>query len=456
MARLSPLFVSLLIAILSLGVADHHGRTKPAAPPISVKPGAPPVSAKPAISPFALSRLASSQADLGFQLFHKLGEASPGQNVLFSPLTTSAALMMLLAGTAHQTETQLTNALRLQFLRDPNPQASFQALVSKLHHDHDSTNIAARIFTAKDAKIKQQFLDAVEKYHKAKPQNLIGNVKEDVALINKWVAEKTEGHIPDLIKELPADLQLFIVSAIFFKGKWLNPFQVESTSPRPFHLSPTNETQVPTMFASDYPVKKGRHPSLPVTVAQIQFQGNTSLLLFVPDAVSTNLSALESSLSSQLVTTLVEETLVQKKINLQLPLISLDVESDLKQTLTDIGLGDLFNAPDLSKISDTPIRVSKVIHRATMTLNEEGVKAAAATGIMISLTSARLPEELKVDRPFVFLIRDDETGALLFAGRVTNPPPVPEKKKKHGDTSSSEEHGKEGKRGKKEGKKHHH
>ncbi|XP_032836263.2 pigment epithelium-derived factor [Petromyzon marinus] len=449
MARLSPLFVSLLVTILSLGFADHHGHTKP---------GAPPVSAKPAISPFVVSRLAGSQGDFGFQFFHKLGEASPGQNVLFSPLTTSAALMMLLAGSGDKTETQLTNALRLQFLRDPNPQASFQALVSKLHHGRDSTNIAARIFTAKHATIKQQFLDAVEKYYKAKPQKLIGNMKEDVALINKWVAEKTEGHIPDFVKELPEELQLFIVSAIFFKGKWLKPFQVESTSPRPFHLSPSNETQVPTMFASGYPIKKGRHPSLPVTVAQIQFQGNTSLLLFVPDAVSTNLSALESSLSSQLVTTLVEETLVQKKIDLYLPLISLDVESNLEQTLTDIGLGDLFKTPDLSKISDIPLRVSKVIHRATMTLNEEGVKATAATGIMISLMSVQHSEELKVDRPFVFLIRDDETGALLFVGRVTSPPPVPEKKKKekHGDSSSSEEHGGEGKHGKKDGKKHHH
>ncbi|XP_078451550.1 pigment epithelium-derived factor-like [Lampetra planeri] len=369
---------------------------------------------------FAMTRLAMSQANFGFDLYRAVAQESPGENIFMSPLTTSLVLAMLTAGAHGTTEQALSRALYFSHLRNPNVHSTFCDLIQKITSGKSVSKMAARIFAARNIKIKKEFLDVVEQNYHAKPENLHGPEEKDLKRINSWVEEKTDGKIKDFLQELPSNLRMLLLSAIYFKGKWEQQFYKDNTSPVWFHVNEENKTMVDMMYDSIYPVKAGRHPYLPYKVAQLEFQGDKNMLIFLPDEVTTNLTALEQSLSSDLLLNLTESQLKSGNRIVYLPRLRLKMKKDLSTALNHLGLDDLFMAPDFHKISEEPLIVSAVTHVATMDLTEEGAEAAAVTGVFLSRTNPIYPV-FKVDRPFLFLIRDTSTGTVLFLGRVMDP-----------------------------------
>uniref|UniRef100_A0A8C4Q237 Serpin domain-containing protein n=1 Tax=Eptatretus burgeri TaxID=7764 RepID=A0A8C4Q237_EPTBU len=369
--------------------------------------------------------LAMTQANFGFDLYRGIASKRPGENLFMSPLTTSVALSMLSIGAGKRTKDLLSTVLHLTEAKSSNVHSTFKHLIEEIKEGDDSAQVASRIFVKKGTDLKEEFTKMLNKYYDARPETLLGIVEKDLYRINKWVEDKTEGNIKELLKSLPENLSLIILSAIHFKGEWKYQFDTKHTTPQLFHQNTENASQVPMMFHKRYSVKLGYLHSqdqemLNCMILQIFFKHGKSLVIFLPDEITTNLTALESILTAKLVNDQIQNNLMKTEIRLYLPKFKLESQQDLVPSLSELGLGELFTSADLHKISDEPLVVSAVKHRAAIEIAEEGAEASAAT-VVIHTRSGLSVTEVRVDRPFLFLIRDDTNKAVLFIGRYMLP-----------------------------------
>ncbi|NXR97822.1 A2AP protein, partial [Oxylabes madagascariensis] len=201
-----------------------------------------------------------------------------------------------------------------------------------------------------------------------------------------------------------------------FTGFWRNKFNASFTGPDVFHID--NEFVVPVemMKAHQYPLSWFTLESQDIQVAKFPFKSNVSFVVIVPNQNSQNTShVLENFPYKELCRLFPREVPTTVKI----PKIKLDYRLELNRVLSQMGLQELFTSPNLQKITEEPLFVSSVQHQATLELKEDGVEASAATSVMLS----RSVSAFSLDRPFVFIIFEDETGIPLFIGSVQNPSP---------------------------------
>jgi serpin B len=247
--------------------------------------------------------------------------------------------------------------------------------------------------------------------------------------INAWVESQTEDRIQDLIPPGVVDAltRLVIANAVYFKASWLYPFEPSLTTEMPFTLLDGTRVNVPMMGAGmsaalPYAVGEGYQ-----AVALPYLGGNTQMLLIVPDAGQ--FAAFEARLNADLFRS-ITTALAPTEAVLNMPRFEFAYELSLKATLQAMGLTDAFDSDraDFSRMYDaaaTPDRlyISDALHKAFIKVDEAGTEAAAATAIVIGVTSAPIepPLQILIDRPFYFAIQDTRTDTLLFMGRVLNP-----------------------------------
>jgi serpin B len=244
--------------------------------------------------------------------------------------------------------------------------------------------------------------------------------------INHWVSEHTAGRIPSLLDpNVPLkDMGLVLTNAIYFKAHWTSPFEKSSTAGRSFYLTPTHEIRVPTMFRSGH--ESYTHAD-GVQVLKLHYEGGASMILILPDQRD-GLADVEAKVTAEAVDTwLANADLPQ--VEIALPKFRSDTSMELHDALEALGMKRAFDASqaDFSGITDTTkslLSVDKVIHKVFVDTDESGTEAAASTAIL-GLTGAApnpgKPIEFIADHPFLYLIRDDTTGAILFVGRVVDP-----------------------------------
>lgn len=180
-------------------------------------------------------------------------------------------------------------------------------------------------------------------------------------------------------------------------------FQVEGGAP----------VRIPMMHQDNYPVKMGADSDLSCVIAQIQMQDDVSMFIFLPDEVTSNMTLLEESLTAEFVQDL-SMTLLPAQVSLTLPALKLSYSTDLLPLLSELGLSEWLTNTDLVKISAQPVKLVGVNHKVVMEMAPEGIQYPPASSVVSHLM-------YRVDRPFIYLIRDEVTGALLFIGRVVNP-----------------------------------
>lgn len=236
--------------------------------------------------------------------------------------------------------------------------------------------------------------------------------------INEWVAGQTEDRIQDLLPEgsITGLTRLVLINAIYFKADWEVPFEASATEPGEFTLLSGEAVSVDMMRQR----RRFQHAEAGgVEAIELEYKGGRfSMVLLVPQAGDT---AFVEELSSESVAGILDQ-LRPKEVILRMPKFTFTSEFALKPVLTALGMEMAFvpNGADFSGIDGTrDLFISDVFHKAFVAVDEEGTEAAAATGVVIEATSA--PPMLTVDRPFVFLIRDRETGAVVFIGRVVDP-----------------------------------
>lgn len=357
-------------------------------------------------------KLANGLMRFSTDLLREVQQESNGNNVILSPLSIALALSNLALGAANQTEKRLLEAMHLES-------------VPCLHHMLSSLrrrlagatlSLASRVYLQKGYEVKEEFLEESEKFYGAKPVTLSGSSEDDLTAINKWVKEATNGQIPTFLQQLPGDTVMLLLNAIHFHGLWRNKFDASFTAPDAFHLSDDFVVSVEMMKAQRYPLSWFTLESQDIQVAKFPFKGNMSFVVIVPNQYTWNTShVLENFPYGQLCRLFPKEVPTTVKI----PKITLDYQLELNSVLSHMGLQELFISPNLQKISDEPLFVSSIQHQSTMELKEDGVEASAATGVMIS----RSLSAFSIDRPFIFILFEEEMGIPLFIGSVKNPNP---------------------------------
>lgn len=378
--------------------------------------------------------LVAGANDFGFDLYKKLGDAG---NVIYSPLSTVTALSMTYAGARGNTAAQMKAVLH-----DTLGANAYAGAFNKLLVELDSRNVAQHQTDEGDKSLKLHLVDAAfaQKGYDFVPAYLdtlsvhydagvklldfSGDTEGSRKLINTWVADNTEQKILDLLPQgsISADTKLVLANALYFYGSWAHPFEKTFTKDATFH-APSGDVTNPSMhgtFSTSYVEGNG------YKVTQLGYDGGAvAMTIVLPDAGK--LADVEAGLSSAwLAQTSQDLDKNGAEVEVSLPKFKFTWgTTSFSQPLQALGMTDAFTNPpaDFSGIEPKKeLFISDVLHKAFVGVDEFGTEAAAATAVVMN--SGAIPDPPKVfdiDRPFLFLLRDTVSGAVLFVGKVVDP-----------------------------------
>ncbi|MEP7124306.1 MAG: serpin family protein [Byssovorax sp.] len=406
-------------------VADPATPTPPA-PTTPLAPVAPPAAGD-------LAGLAKGNNALAFDLYGK-ARAQAG-NVALSPISISTALTMTWAGAKGETAAQMKKVLHTEGEADKAMDISGKLVASFGNADSKVTlRVANRLFGEKTYAFEQGYLDRTRAAFGAPLEGLDFKHAADPSRIhiNQWVATQTQDRIKDLIppKGIDGETRLVLTNAIYFLGDWMSPFDKDRTKPAAFHATASDTKDVPTMSQTEhfrFLAQDG------VKILEMPYQGGeVAMDLVLPDAPA-GLDAVEKQLGSDLWTKWVG-ALAFERVTVALPKFEINPAApmSLGDTLVSLGMPLAFDRAkaDFTGIANPPnpadrLFISKVFHKAFVKLDEKGTEAAAATAVVMaragSAAPSKPPAEFKADHPFLFVLRQVKSGAILFMGRVSDP-----------------------------------
>ena len=406
-------FLTLVFALSALLPLPHAAPAEPA------QTVAPPPAIVQAGNQFA------------FDLYGQLGRDKKDENLFYSPASISMALAMTSAGARGETATQMAGVLHWK--SDPAAlHAGMNTWIRQLNAIDKGQEYELRVANRLWAQQGYKFLDAFLKTTRDQYQAALGQVNFETQAepsrqtINRWVEEQTAGKIQDLLPpgSIVPRTRLVLTNAIYFKGNWQMPFKKSATRDLDFAVTQSRKERVPMMQMTD----RFRFARLDgLKVLQMPYKGGQlSLVAVLPDEVD-GLAKLEESLSPR---TWNEWTgaLASTKVSVRLPRFKMNSQFNLKRALSELGMPLAFeqDSADFSGMNGQhDLFISAALHKAFVDVNEQGTEAAAATGIVIETTSARIepskPEEFHADHPFLIAIVDNRAGSVLFLGRVLDP-----------------------------------
>jgi len=385
---------------------------------------------EPQVELVAQEVFVNSNSEFAFNLYQVL-KGTDG-NLFYSPYSISLALAMTYAGARGDTETQMANALNF-LLQQDSLHPAFNGLDIDLSGRGEGArgkdeegfrlNIVNAIWGQKNYEFLPEYLDVLARNYGA-GLRILDFVKEPEpsrVTINDWVSDQTEGRIEDLIPQGTIDslTRLVLTNAIYFNAAWRYPFNEEATYDGAFHLLDGIKITVPMMDQTEsYGYSEGNN----YQAIELPYDGNElSMVILLPD--SSQFGEFEGSINYQTVEEIILD-INRRQVSLQMPKFEFESEFSLKSALASMGMPIAFSGDaDFSGMTGSKdLFIDEVIHKAFVAVDEAGTEAAAATAVIMKLTA--MPEEpvvVTIDRPFIFLIRDIETGAILFIGRVLNP-----------------------------------
>jgi len=383
-------------------------------------------NAEPQLGPEAAAVYAAVQSELvnsntrfALDLYRTLCRGDG--NAFFSPYSISLALAMTYAGARDNTAIEMAETLHFTLQQD-RLHPAFNALGERLLGRDENINltIANALWGQAGYPFLPDFLAVLDTGYDAglRRADFIGAPEGARRDINDWVNDATEGKIEDLMKpgSVTPDTRLVLANAIYFKGTWKVQFDAKKTEFAPFYRLDGSQVKVPMMRMKErFPYTEGRD----FQAIELPYTGDTlSMVICLPREGM--FEDFEADLSVERLDAILAQ-LCSEKVQLAMPRFELTSEFSLGDTLAQLGMPDAFQlgAADFSGMDGTrDLFIGHIAHKAFISVNEEGTEAAAATGVSMTLS---IPAMMTIDRPFVFLIRDIETGTILFIGRVMDP-----------------------------------
>jgi serpin B len=385
----------------------------------------------PDISGAELTQLVSGNSRFALELYQALkGEEG---NLFYSPYSISLALAMTYAGARGETENQIAETLNFTLPQErlhPSFNALDQALAERGERGVEPgsfrLNIVNSLWGQEGYPFRSEYLDTLALNYGAglRLVDFINQAEASRLLINDWVSEQTEERIEDLLPEGVIDdlTRLVLVNAIYFNARWAYQFEEGNTQDAAFTLLDGSQVTVPTMRQTEI---LGYRQGSGYEVVELPYDGRElSMIVLLPE--EGQFREFEENLDSQTLETALEG-IENVNIQLSMPKFTYESEFSLSNQLSALGMPDAFidRQADFSGMDgNRDLLIKEVIHKAFVAVDEVGTEAAAATAVVVGIESMPPePVEVSIDRPFIYLIRDIETGTILFLGRVVNPAP---------------------------------
>ena len=359
----------------------------------------------------------SANNQFALRFYSQLSEDDREGNIFFSPSSIFTAFAIAYEGAGGNTATEMQQVFG--FEKDDSKRKAGFAEMQKLLNPQDEEyvlNIANALWLAKGFEVNPEYSKTVKTHYDSNVESVdFTSEKDGLDIINQWVDEKTNGKIEKIFEELDPQTKLAITNAIHFKGDWAEPFDKEKTTNSSFYINEKTSIQVPMMELKTTYLNAARQDN--VQILELPYEGEKlSMLVLLPNEVD-GIKSLEESLSKDNLDEW-KSHLQQSKVKVHMPKFKLETHYDMVPKLQDMGIYDAFGNADFSGISNSGLYIYKAIHKAFVDVNEEGTEAAAATGMAMRESG---PMPFTANHPFVFLIQDNDTGQILFMGRVMDP-----------------------------------
>jgi len=359
------------------------------------------------------------------ELYEQL--AKEDGNIFFSPYSISTALAMTYAGARGNTEKEMSKVLHFNLSQNElhpafSDLSSYFARIQNI--GNIELNIANALWIPKNYYILDSFLNINTEYYNANLFTVDFDKAPDKAIqeVNDWVEENTKNKIKDILKneDLHPLTRLILTNAIYFKGDWEYKFDKELTAELPFWKNKNKKMMVPMMYQKgNFKYSKNED----YQILELPYTGKElSMLILLPNEID-GLSRLEKHLD-YIIFTYLNQFTPHKTVEVYLPKFESTKRFGLNAKLKTMGMKDAFSdIADFSGITGNKrLFIHKIIHKAYLKVDEQGTEAAAATAVIMAEVSYKQSFPIfKADHPFIFLIRENETGSILFIGRIVDP-----------------------------------
>ncbi len=419
-------FMILLTLIITISCSDESNSKNKL--PFNIQKSDLTRNLSPEVTESDFSEMLAENKKFALGLYSQLRNNSG--NLFYSPHSISLANAMTYAGAGGNTELEMADTLNFTLTQEKLHPAfnKLDLLLTNTGQISDDgrfiLSIENSIWCEQTYNFLENFLDTLALNYGAGIHLLdfINKPDDSRLTINAWVENQTNDKIIDLLGPgtVSSYTRLVLTNAIYFFGKWLNQFEEEYTAQESFSLLDGSQISVPMMNQEETHAYTDGDDYQAVKLA---YEGGAaSMLIIMPDAGNFNI--FEQNFDDQALSE-ITGSLEPANVDLKMPRWEFDFKISLKNTLMNMGMNDAFSTPgaDFSSIDGTfDLYIGDVIHQAFVSVDENGTEAAAATAVIMDVDSA--PSDtviMHINRPFIFLIRDSETGTILFAGRVVNP-----------------------------------
>lgn len=368
--------------------------------------------------------LVKTQTQFGLKLFSTLVNTHQSQNVFISPTSITLMLSMLYNGSTGRTKQEIAHVLGIQGIKIDALNRANEALESDLdnHSPQVKLTMANSLWARQGFSFRYQFLKDNRDYYQSQITNLNFSNGEASGIINRWVKENTQGKISEIIHQIKDEDVLLLTDTAYFQGNWQVKFDEKLTHNQTFYVLGKHPKNYSFMS------RRGQYRYLETSqlqgVSLPYGEGRFSLYLFLPKS-NHNLQDLFQNLTVTQWNHLLSK-FREKRGLLELPCFTLNAEMDLTNALQNLGLSSMFNQSQakFSALTSHPAYVNRIQHQTLLEINEKGTQPPLVNSMNIKATSVvRSSQQFKmiVNRPFFCFIKDNETGAILFMGKIVEP-----------------------------------
>lgn len=369
--------------------------------------------------------IAGSNA-FGFGLLRELERTRADSNIFMSPLSASMALGMTMNGAAGETFDEMRAALVFGTQPGAEINASYRSLIDLLRGLDPTVDfrIANSIWYRAGFPFEQTFLDESRQFFDAKVAGLDFAAPTSVPAINGWVNESTNGKIDKIVDgPIADDVVMYLINAIYFNGSWTTRFDKSLTRADQFTTVSGTTAAIAMMRRTDT-VRVAE--TADAQVVDLPYGGGAYSMTIMLPKQGKSVGAMLSSLTAESWQAAVAAT-TPRSVELQMPKFSLRWEALLNDPLEALGMRQAFNAGGadftrMSRTAGTKLYISRVKQKSFVDVHEEGTEAAAVTSVEIRVTCACGPQVIRIDRPFIFAIRERLSGTIIFLGKIVRPP----------------------------------
>jgi serine protease inhibitor len=367
--------------------------------------------------------IVTADNSFGFKLFASVNKSEAGNSMFISPVSVSMALGMTLNGANGTTRAAMMQTLEFGGMSQADINASYKSLITLLAglDPKVTVQIANSIWHRPELIVEQQFKDANRIHFNAEVNSLNFSDPNAPNIINAWVSRSTNGKIEKIVpSSIPSEIVMYLINAIYFNGAWTESFATSATMDDLFTRSNGSKAACRMMYKKaklDYSSAAG------IQVVDLPY-GNAgfSMTILLP-AAGTNIDDFSNALTPQIWNSSISG-LASREIELYLPKFKFEYDKTLNGMLKSMGMSVAFSTTDADFTNIDrrgQLYISEVKHKTYVQVDEEGTTAAAVTSVGIGATSIGQNTVMRIDRPFVFVIRERHSGTILFIGKIVEP-----------------------------------